>query len=75
MKRCPNCGTPFDVRERRGGMPRKYCSTRCRKTAQRRRAADRTETALEAAAAGQRGPWTESGIEAFVGQLMGEEAA
>lgn len=75
MKPCPSCGNPFDAPAGHRGQPRKYCSAACRRTAYRRRSADRTETALEAAAAGQRGPWTESGIEAFVGQLMGEEAA
>lgn len=56
-------------------MPRRYCSTRCRKTAQRRRAAAQAETALEAAAAEQGGTWTEGGIETFIGTLMGAEAA
>lgn len=75
MKRCPNCGAPFDAPGGHRGMPRKYCTARCRRAAHRRRSASQTEAALEAAAAGQRGPWTEDGIEAFVGQLMGEEAA
>lgn len=74
MKACPNCGEPMPPSSGRG-MPRRYCSTRCRKTAQRRRAAGQVEAALEAAAAGRGDPWTVGGIEAFVGQLMGVEAA
>lgn len=74
MKPCPNCGESMPPSSGRG-QPRRYCSARCRRAAFRRRSAAQTETALEAAADGQRGPWTEGGIEAFLGQLMGDQAA
>ena len=66
MNLCAGCGKPLPVTAPRGRQ-RRTCSDACRQMAHKRRHAGEEPPVFTS-----RGEWTVDGIDAFLGQLMGE---